>query len=113
MATICEGTARGDWLLHRGNDEPMGATWRVDNLDGRGYAGKDLSDWSGTLTLSDDWGGELHRQECGTLPDGKAVCLLSASAIDAIDVTSGTWRIDLEGPEGQRKLLGWGHFRIC
>lgn len=113
MTTISEKVGRGDWLLHAGNDEPMGATWHVDNLDGRGYAPKDLSSWTAELALFDDWGAELHRQECGTLPDGKAVTVLPAAAIDSLDVATGSYRIELRGPEEERKLLAWGHFRIC
>lgn len=114
MSSISKDIGRGDFVIHRGSDERLGVRWEVDNRDGRGLVGKDLRKWEATFKLlcRDK---VVYSQPCLTTSNGYSIANIPGNAFeDEIWVTrkNGEWRIDGRGPDGERELLGWGHYEM-
>lgn len=115
MTVHAQHVGRADLMLHRDCDEKVGARWQENRFDGRGYVGKDLRAWSATYSMRLPDGTKVYSTDCSTTSDGYAIAKIPANAFTQ-DVwharPCGTWRIDADGPNGERILLGWGNWTL-
>ena len=114
MTTLSKDIPQLDILIHRGADEEFACRWTIDKRDGKGFVAKDISKWSATFTLNSQ-NETVYTLKCTTDKYGYAVANIPGSAFEADKWTNyllGSWRIDAKGPNGERELLGWGHYEM-
>lgn len=118
MTVIAKNVGRGDFLFHRGSYERVGVQWKEDKRDGNGFVPVDLSKWKIELELSCASFGNaevVYRAQGSSYSCGTAVVSIPADAFTCDSFKSysnGEWRIFGTSPQGQKELLGWGHYQI-
>lgn len=118
MTVIAKNVGRGDFLFHRGSCEQVGVQWKEDKRDGRGFVPVDLTKWKIELELSHASFGNpevVYRLQGSGYSFGAAVASIPADAFTGDSFKSysnGEWRIFGTSPQGQKELLGWGHYQI-
>ncbi len=113
MTTITKDIGRGDFILHRYNDERIGCLWTLQFPDGE--EPKDLLDWKATLTLESDMGETLIELDCVCTSDGYVYADIPAfeMASEKLSVYSyGRWRIVGTDPQGNVELIAAGNFTV-
>lgn len=114
MTTLSQDIPQMDILIHAGVDEEFCCRWTIDRGDGEGYVPKDITDWTATFTLESE-GVKFYVKACTTDSYGYSIVQIPGSASENnawIFYPLGSWRMDAKGPNGERELLGWGHYEL-
>lgn len=116
MTVHSRPVGRCDFDFQRHADLEASALWRRDNYDGKGYTGVDLRDWTGTFSMHATDGRLIYSQPCDMMTShGWAIAHIPYTAFAGAEWDAhrtGSWRIDLTGPDEQHRLIGWGYWTL-
>lgn len=114
MTTNISEVGRQDRAFLRGSDEKQGARWQLRDPDTGALSPKNLLDWTATFSM-ECLGETVYSTECTCTSDGLAMAEIPGSTFTGQewDVRlMGTWQIVARGPDGERRVLGHGYYRI-
>ena len=113
MTTITKDIGRGDFILHRYNDERIGCRWTQEVPEGS--EPKDLTGWQAALTLESDMGEKLAEIECTCTSDGYVFANIPVETLISeafAAYTFGRWRI-VGTDGGSTELIAAGNFTVA
>ena len=114
MTTLSQAVPQQDIVIHRGADEEFFVRWEEDRQDGEGYKPKDLTNWSAVFSL-EHAGRKVYEVPCMTDCYGYSIAQIPGITFMDSEWQGrplGSWRMDGFGPDGERELLGWGHYEM-
>ncbi|MDF7665739.1 hypothetical protein [Bifidobacterium sp. ESL0745] len=116
MTVVSRAVGRADFDFQRFSDNEAAARWRRDNFDGRGYTPVDLRAWKGTFLMRLTDGRQVYAQACDLMTSqGWAIAKIPYTAFSGQEWwarRTGSWRIDVAGPNGEHRLIGWGYWTL-